>query len=604
MVNPANKPKYLRIVRSFLELTKPNLGLVVVSTVFLAISSILEGISLGLIVPVLDMLIKQGEFSLALQIPYLQEVLQFIPHLKFRYAFLVILGCILSTVIVRNFLVYASELLASELSRKMEHALRVKIFDRYLSFSKIYFDKNKIGNMADLAINQVIWACEILRNLNHLLLSSFLLLVYLMIMMLISWKLTLIAFALLPGVYFVTRIVSRKVVLSTDQKFHIDQKMSAYLYDTLSNMTLIRSYNNETVESSTYHRISDDSRKNFHSVLKKILFAPHVQDVILTTTIVILITLCVFVFFKERVAGLSGFLTFFIALRRFSLNLSMLGNHYIDISKGVAPMRRILTIFEDDGKFFIRSGHEKFEGLRDKIEFKNVFFGYEGMHILKGIHLTIPKGRMTALVGATGAGKTTLVNMIPRFYDVTEGAVELDGVNIKNYSLASLRAKIAIVDQDSHIFNTTIKENILYGLKEKIAEEELYQVSKKASLHEFVMGLPEQYDTLVGDRGVRLSGGEKQRLAIARALLKNPEIIIFDEATSSLDVETEQSIQQAIENVTVGRTVIVIAHRLSTIKNAGQIAVVDQGQIMEQGSFRELLDRKGFFFRYWQLQYF
>lgn len=590
-------------LRRFLDLTRPRYGVVVLSVALLVFSSLFEGLSISLVIPILDILMKGGDSARAMSLPFLGPILAVLPAFRLRYFFFSLLAMILALTVLKNALVYISELMISAVSRSAEHVLRTRIFSRYLSFGKKFFDRNKIGNLSDLAITQVLQACNFFRDLHNFLFYALLSLVYLAIMFVISWRLTAVALALLPLLFVIVKTISNRIVRSTREKFQIDQAMSAALYDSLANMALIRSYTNEEGEAAAYERISERSRANLFSIWKKILIAPYLQEAVLTAVTVLLVAVCVLVFLKGQVQGLALFLSFFIMMRRFAGNINLVGATYTQLSKAFVPIRQIVWVFEDEDKSFVPGGAKPFEGLKEKIEFRGVSFGYNGQPVLKSLNLVFPKGRITAIVGPTGAGKTTLVNLLPRFYDAAEGKILFDGVPVREFDLRSLRRKIATVDQEVAIFNTSIRRNILYGYGGDVPQARLDDAAKKAFLYDLIMSLPDKYETLVGDRGVRLSGGEKQRVAIARALLKDPDVFIFDEATSSLDVETERQIQHAIENVTAGRTVIAIAHRLSTIKNADHIYVIESGRMVEEGSFRELLDRRGKFHYYWNLHW-
>jgi ABC-type multidrug transport system fused ATPase/permease subunit len=259
---------------------------------------------------------------------------------------------------------------------------------------------------------------------------------------------------------------------------------------------------------------------------------------------------------------------------------------------------------DDKDKEIISEGKEEFKGLKKGIKFNNVNFSYtDDVHILKNVSFSIEKGKMIALVGPTGAGKTTIINLILRLYDCAPKSIKIDDKDIRDFTFKSLRSKMALVSQEPIIFNNSIKYNIAYGF-DNVPKEKVIEAAKKAQLYKFIMKLPDKFDTIVGDRGVKLSGGEKQRLSIARAMLKNAEILIFDEATSSLDTQTEISIQNAINEAVKERTAIVIAHRLSTIRNADKIIVIDKGRIVEQGALNELLEKKGRFYEMWEAQKF
>ena len=589
-------------LRRFIGLARPNFFEFSLSITLLIVSTLLEGVSVGLIIPLLDVLMKGGDVASAFQLPVVGRLIAHFPSDRLRYFMGALLGGILLAVVLKNFFVYQRELLMSRLSRACEHRLRTQVYTRYLSFGKKFFDTHKIGSIVDLALTQVFTACGFFRDLHNLLLYGLMAAVYFSIMLVISWKLTLIALGLLPWMYFLTRAISQRIVRSTNEKFEIDQSINARIFDTLANMSLIRSYTNEAREAEAYERLSDRSRANLFSIWRKLLLAPYLQEVVLNIVIAALVAISFFVFLKTQAMPVALFLSFFIVLRRFAGNLSQGGATYNEFSKTFVPIREVVAVFDDADKEFIRGGDRPFTGLKQRIEFKKVSFAYKDTAILNGLDLVFEKGRMTAIVGPTGAGKTTLVNLLPRFYDPTAGDILIDGTPVREFDLRSLRRRIAVVDQEVSTFNVSIRENIVYGIEETVPQERLDEAAKKAFIYDLIQSLPQKYETQVGDRGVRLSGGEKQRVAIARALLKDPDIFIFDEATSSLDVETERQIQMAIENVTRGRTVVAIAHRLSTIKSADTIYVIEKGSVTEEGRFRDLIEKKGGRFNYyWNL---
>jgi ATP-binding cassette subfamily B protein len=269
----------------------------------------------------------------------------------------------------------------------------------------------------------------------------------------------------------------------------------------------------------------------------------------------------------------------------------------------MAGFKRFIEIMDTKPEITEKENAMELKNAKGDIEFRNVSFSYDGgSEVLRNINLKIPAGKTLALVGPSGAGKTTLCHLIPRFYDVLEGEILIDGINIKDVTLKSLRRNIGIVQQDVFLFAGTIKENIAYG-KPDATDEEIIEAAKKARIHDFIMSLENGYDTYVGERGIRLSGGQKQRIAIARVFLKNPPILILDEATSSLDNETELMIQQSLEELSKGRTTLVVAHRLSTIKHADEIIVITKDGIAERGTHEELLGKRGYYYRLYKAQF-
>jgi subfamily B ATP-binding cassette protein MsbA len=324
----------------------------------------------------------------------------------------------------------------------------------------------------------------------------------------------------------------------------------------------------------------------------------------LETLIAMIAIVTVILFLIPDQLSQSSLVVYFYLVMNSATKFGTLTTLRSQIAVASGPVGEILEVFTGVDKFIVPSGSKEFKGLKTGIEFRKFRYAYpEGRTVLSDISFTIHKGKMTAIVGPTGSGKTTLVSMIMRYYDCDPNMLFVDNTDIREYSLESLRSHIALVSQDTLLFNDTIRNNIAYGLND-VSDKRVAAAVEEASLTEFIQKLPEGLDTFVGDRGVQLSGGEKQRVSIARALLKGADILLLDEATSALDSQTEASIQAAIDSVTKGKTSIVIAHRLSTIKHADTIVVIEHGKCVEQGTLDELLAKKGVFSAYWDAQKF
>jgi len=303
---------------------------------------------------------------------------------------------------------------------------------------------------------------------------------------------------------------------------------------------------------------------------------------------------------EKMTAG--NLLSFLAALISLYDPVKRLANIYSSIQQGLAAADRVYELLDQPTEIVDQPNAMILEPVRKHIEFRNVSFGYGAKPVLSGINFTVDAGQVVAVVGMSGAGKTTLINLIPRFYTITEGAILIDGIDIRDVTLASLRSRIAIVTQQSILFNDSFKNNIAYGDIRK-SDDEIIAAAKAANAYDFIMKLPRQFETNVGEQGIRLSGGERQRICIARALLKDAPILILDEATSSLDSDSELEVQKALENLMRGRTTLVIAHRLSTIKNADCIITLANGKIVEQGRHSELMMLDSEYRRLYQLQF-
>jgi subfamily B ATP-binding cassette protein MsbA len=300
----------------------------------------------------------------------------------------------------------------------------------------------------------------------------------------------------------------------------------------------------------------------------------------------------------------AGFIAFIAAFSQITRPLRSFIDQFANINQGVAAGERIFTLIDAESEVKDKEGAIEFEGLKESIQLNNIYFSYDGERdVINNVSLTIKKGQTVALVGPSGGGKSTLSELIPRFYDVKSGDILFDGKSIKEYTQESLRSKMSIVSQDTVLFNDSIEGNILMG-RPTATHEEVIEACKVANAHGFISEAAEGYDTNIGDRGTKLSGGQRQRLSIARAVLKNPEILILDEATSALDTESEKLVQEALTNLLKGRTSVVIAHRLSTIYNADRIYVIDQGRVAEEGTHQELLAKGGIYAHLIEMQSF
>jgi subfamily B ATP-binding cassette protein MsbA len=301
---------------------------------------------------------------------------------------------------------------------------------------------------------------------------------------------------------------------------------------------------------------------------------------------------------------IASLLTFLFILFRMMPLVRQLNGARARLSNFQGSINNINELLRTDNKTYLLTGTKPFSGLRYKIEFQSVDFGYYSERsVLQDINLTFEQGKTTALVGASGAGKSTLVDLIPRFYEPTHGRILIDGIDLKTFDIHSLRRQIAVVSQDTFIFNNSVQNNIAYAMINSVSQDEIIEAARQANALEFIQELPQGFNTQLGDRGIRLSGGQRQRLAIARALLRDPEILILDEATSALDSVSERLIQESLEKLSVGRTVIAIAHRLSTIIGADKVVVLEQGKVVEEGTYQELLKNKGKLWKYHQIQH-
>ncbi len=430
-------------------------------------------------------------------------------------------------------------------------------------------------------------------------------LVFTVIAISISWKLFLFALIILPFsiliIGWIGNVVRQQSILLQKRMGNI----TAVLQETISGVKIVKAFGMENYENEKF---KNETYKFFRTVLKRVRLqniSSPVTEFIAVIVGVIIIYYGGMLVLEDKSIKASEFLGFLFAVFQMIPPMKKMANVNNKIQTSIAAAERVFEVLDTEPGIKNIETPIKLDSFKEKIEFKNVSFNYDGSEeiVLSNLSITAKKGEVIALVGSSGAGKTTFVDLIPRFYDPVSGSIEIDGNNIKNVNLKDLRKLMGIVTQETFLFNETIKHNIAYGLKDYPLEK-IIEVAKIANAHKFIMELPNGYDTVIGEQGTKLSGGQRQRLSISRALLKNPPIMIFDEATSALDNESEMLVQQAIERLMEERTTFVIAHRLSTIRNADKILVLEKGKIVQQGKHEELLeDENGIYRKLYELQF-
>jgi len=433
-------------------------------------------------------------------------------------------------------------------------------------------------------------------------------LIYLSIAIAISWRLTIISFLAFP----VALIIISWIGLKLHKESRILQEkmadITSFLQETIFGEKIVKAFNMEEFENN---RFKIETKKYFNTILRmtriRNLSTPVTEFVSIAAAAIIIWYGGTQVIIDKTLTP-GEFLGFFLVVFQIMTPIKELTTVTNRIQEATAAGKRIFEILDTEPNVKNDPNPIKIESFEKEIVFQNVSFKYDESEnlinnvTLKNINLSVKKGEILAIVGPSGAGKSTLVDLIPRFYDPNEGEILLDGINLKKIELKSLRGLIGIVTQETILFNDTIKNNIAYGLSD-ISIDKVIEAAKAANAHNFIMQTPDGYDTVVGERGLKLSGGERQRISIARALLKNPPIMIFDEATSALDSESEILVQEAIERLMFKRTSFVIAHRLSTIRNASRIIVLEKGQIVQIGTHEELILQDGLYKKLYEMQF-
>ena len=483
----------------------------------------------------------------------------------------------------------------------LENSLRKRVFEQYEKFSFSYFDENRTGNIISRLTTD---AFDISEFAHHgpedFFISVFILIGSFVILMKTDAVLTLVIFAIIPVMIFFALSSNSKWEGAMMDVRKANAELTSTINDSFSGVRVVKAFTNEKLQYARFSYDCDNYSK-FKRLSYKFMaeFTCNVNFFIGFLKLVTIFLGGYFVY-KERIT-IGALMQFMLYIDLFIQPVNRFTNMVEDFQKTKTGFKRCMEILKTEPEIIDAPNCVDAGKLNGDIEFKHVSFSDGDGDILKDFNLSLKAGESVAVVGSSGAGKTTMCSLIPRFYDVTEGEVSVDGVDVRKYSQSSLRNNIGIVQQDVFLFSGTIRENILYGNAEA-SEEEVRRAAEFANLDSFVETLPDKYDTIVGERGVKLSGGQKQRISIARIFLKNPPILLLDEATSSLDNENEKKIQQSFDKLSEHRTTIIIAHRLQTIQNAKRIIVMDKGKIVEQGDHETLLAQNGLYAKLYSAQ--
>lgn len=484
--------------------------------------------------------------------------------------------------------------------------LRNETFSHLNKLSLKYFTNERIGNLISRITNDITMInTGISASFTTLIKEPLLILVFLTLALSISWQLTLLSFIVMP---FSLIVISWLGVKLYKQSYALQAKMAdltSFLQEKIYGTKIVKAFNMEKKEDENFFKLTNHFFKMILRITRIRNIAPPVTEFLSIVAGVLIIWYGGIQVLETHTLKASEFLGFLFIIFQIMPPIKELSNVTNRIQESTAAASRVFEIIDEPITIKNVSNPLKFETFKDKIIFDNVSFYYEKNHryILQNISFEVKKGEIVALVGPSGAGKTTLVDLIPRFYDVNEGRILIDGIDIREYELKSLRNNIGIVTQDPILFNDTIRNNISYGM-ENANLDDIVIAAKAANAHDFIMQLPKGYDTIIGERGLKLSGGQRQRISIARAILKNPPIMILDEATSALDSESEILVQEAIERLMENRTTFVIAHRLSTVRNASKVIVIDNGEIVQMGTHSELIqETDGLYYRLYTLQF-
>lgn len=613
--------EFFKILKRFVPPYKKYLGLNVVSNI---LSAILNLFSFALIIPILQILFKieEGNYDF---MPYdfnffsMESWGHTVSALKNNFYWfisdtiqtyggsvtLIILGVFL---VVMTFFKTASMYLAFffmiPIKTGVVRDIRNQIIDKIVSLPLAFFSQERKGDIIARVsgdVNEI--ENSIMNSLDMLFKNPILIIIYLLSMIIISWQLTLFVLVLLPVAGYIMGQVGKKLKRTSTKGQEQWGGLMSQIEETLSGLRIIKAFNAEKKISKRFYKSNDEFRGTTNRINRRQQMAHPMSEFLGTATVAIVLWYGGSLILSENspidAPNFIYYLVIFYSLINPAKDLS---KSVYSIQKGLASMDRVDKILKAESNIQ-DSVDPKPIHLNQSIQYKDIWFKYQEAWVIKGVSLTIEKGKTVALVGQSGSGKSTMVDLLPRFYDVNDGSISIDGVNVKDAKLHDLRQLMGIVNQEAILFNDTFFNNISFGV-ENATMEQVVEAAKIANAHEFIIATENGYETNIGDRGGRLSGGQRQRISIARAVLKNPPILILDEATSALDTESERLVQDALENLMKNRTTIVIAHRLSTIRNADEICVMHEGEIVEKGKHEELFNLDGYYRRLCDMQKF
>lgn len=600
--------EFFQLMRRFVSPYKKFLGWAVFLNI---LSAILNVFSFTLLVPILAILFQTEEAKVYEYMPWESvETLKDFALNNFNYyatkmievngqsTTLLFLGLFLAFMtLLKTGCYFASSAVMIPLRTGIVRDIRIMVYSKVMSLPLGFFSEERKGDIiARMSGDVGEVENSVTSSLDMLIKNPILIISYFATLLITSWELTLFTILVLPGMGWIMGTVGKKLKRQSHEAQGKWSDTMSQLEETLGGLRIIKAFVAEKKMVDRFTRCSNEYRDAINRVAMRQSLAHPMSEFLGTLLIVVVLWFGGSLILKDASSINAPMFMFYMAILYSVINpLKEFSKAGYNIPKGLASMERVDKILKAENKITEIADPKPLPGLHDKIEFNNISFNYQGgREVLKNVSMTVVKGKTVALVGQSGSGKSTLVDLLPRYHDVQEGSITIDGVSIKDVRISDLRGLIGNVNQEAILFNDTFFNNIAFGV-ENATLDQVIEAAKIANAHDFIMEKEEGYHANIGDRGGKLSGGQRQRISIARAILKNPPILILDEATSALDTESERLVQEALERLMKTRTTIAIAHRLSTIKNADEICVLYEGEIVERGRHEELLEKNGYY---------
>lgn len=600
----------MHLYRRILGFLRPHAGTVVLAVLASAAFAVLDATVFVLLIPFVEALfVGGGGIPGTASVSQMQRLLDATVYrwvdldgdpLLAIQRIIVILMCVF---LVKNVFDFARTYLLARAEQGVNRDMRNVVYDHMVGLDLGFFGRVRTGQIVSRLTTEIEQLRMLVtREMSRLLSSVFEFLVALLAMLLISWKLTLAAFLVIPAAMGIWGPLIRVLRRRDRRVLHLGAEVNAHVLETMSGIRLVKSSSAEDRERQRFHRLTTDYFRNFLRAERARALASPLTEMLAAIGTVVLLWYGARLVVGGEISGAQfvGFLG--LSLKLYS-PVKAMAKFPATAQPGLVAAERVFEFLDTPVDIADRPDARPLTAFEREIAFERVAFSYrDGQTALEDVSFTVPRGTVVALVGSSGAGKSTIVDLLSRFFDVTEGVVRIDGHDVRDVRVRDLRALLGIVSQETVLFHDTVRANIAYG-RPDATPGQIEAAARAAHAHDFIEKMPQGYETAVGERGVELSGGQRQRIAIARALLRDPPILIFDEATSALDTESERLIQDAIERLLQGRTVFVVAHRLSTIQRADQILVLEEGRVVEQGDHAGLLARDGRYRRLYEMQF-